>query len=150
MYLSKYIKLLSTADIHPDRWFPLKPTHAFYCFFNTVVTRRYALCINYNQYAQPQKMCHQGSYKSHGKCTFFNNYKSAQWPYEAHSCSWRGIYTNNVLLVCLYPRYKSVFTWWPVWNSWPMSCEVSVLCRIGQRQTADCSNKLYYTDNINK
>lgn len=23
--------------------------------FNTVVTRRYALCIRYNQYAQPQK-----------------------------------------------------------------------------------------------
>lgn len=23
--------------------------------FNTVVTRRYALCIKYNQYAQPQK-----------------------------------------------------------------------------------------------
>lgn len=38
-----------------DHFNSINSTDTFLLPFNTVVTRRYALCIKYNQYARPQK-----------------------------------------------------------------------------------------------
>lgn len=94
--------------------------------FNTVVTRRYALCIKYNQYAQPQKCVTKVATNYMAIYLFFKNYKSASSERAkiimkrrsfAHSMFMANIHKQ--LLVCLYQLYKSVCTGWPIWNTRP-------------------------------
>lgn len=78
--------------------------------FNTVVTRRYALCIKYNQYAQPQKICHQGSYKLHGNFQELQiSIQSKNKDHMKQRSYAHSMFQENIhkLLVCLYQLYET-------------------------------------------
>lgn len=94
--------------------------------FNTVVTRPYAFCIMYNQYAQPQKCVTKVATNYMAIYLFQELQISIQRKSKSHyeagelmhiQSSW-GIYTKQ-LIVCLYLTYlyKSVCTRWPVRNT---------------------------------
>lgn len=81
--------------------------------FNTVVTRRYALCIKYNQYAQPQKICHQGSYKLHGNFQELQiSIQSKNKDHMKQRSYAHSMFLGNIhkLLVCLSQLYESIYT----------------------------------------
>lgn len=119
--------------------------------FNTGVTRPYALCIKYNQYAQPQK-CVTKVATNYMAIYLFQELQisiqqKSKGHYEAgelmHIQSSGGIYTKQ-LIVCLYLTYlyKSMYKMAHLEHSLPLPVRLPCTEGADRGKLGPLSNKL--------